>query len=199
MKESRERVQRDSRTVTNIIARLNINTRKFAMNISMYNASVAVMIRMLGNLEAILGKAIAHAAARKIDDAAFVEARLFPDMFSFARQIRVATDVAKGAGARLAGIDIPKFDDNEKTLPELKARIRKAIDFLKKLTPAQIDGSADRPITLTVAGNTLNFKGVDYLLHWALPNFYFHVVTAYNLLRHNGVEIGKMDFVGKVQ
>jgi hypothetical protein len=169
------------------------------MTISMYNASIPVMIKMLGNLEAILDKAIAHVAARKIDDAAFVESRLFPDMFTFARQIRIATDMSKGAGARLAGIDIPKFEDNEKTLPELKARVRKAIDFLKTLTSTQIDGSEERAITITAGGKTLNFKGLDYLQSWALPNFYFHVTTAYNLLRHGGVEIGKMDFLGKVQ
>lgn len=168
------------------------------MNISMYNASIPVMIKMLGNLETILDKTIAHAQARKIDDAAFVEARLFPDMFTFARQIRVATDMAKGAGARLADIDIPKFEDNEKTLPELKSRLRKAIDFLQTLKPAQIDGSEDKAISLTVGGNALNFKGLDYLNSWVLPNFYFHVTTAYNLLRHGGVEIGKMDFLGKM-
>ena len=167
------------------------------MTISMYNASIPVMIKMLGNLESILDKAIAHAAARKIDDAAFVESRLFPDMFTLARQVRVATDMSKGAGARLAGIEIPKFEDNEKTLAELKARLRKAIDFLKTLTPAQIDGTEDKVITLTVGGNTMTFKGLDYLLYWVLPNFYFHVTTTYNLLRHGGVEIGKMDFLGK--
>ena len=167
--------------------------------ISMYTASIPPMIKSLGNLEAILDKAIAHAAARKIDDAAFVDARLFPDMFTFARQIRIATDMAKGAGARLAGIDIPKFEDNEKTLPELKARLRKAVDFLKTLTAAQIDGTEDKAITLTAGPNTFNFKGLDYLNSWVLPNFYFHVATAYNLLRHGGVEIGKMDFLGKVQ
>jgi len=169
------------------------------MTISMYKASIPVMIKMLGNLEAILDKAITHTTARKIDEAAFVDARLFPDMFTFARQIRVATDMAKGAGARLAGIEIPKFDDNEKTLGELKARLRRAIDFLKTLTSAQIDGSEERAITLTIGGNTLNFKGLDYLLNWALPNFYFHIATSYNLLRHGGVEIGKMDYIGKVQ
>jgi hypothetical protein len=169
------------------------------MTISMYNASIPVFIKLLGNLETIVDKAIAHAAARKLDDAALVESRLFPDMFTFARQIRVATDMSKGAGARLAGVEIPKFEDNEKTLGELKARLRKAVDFLKTLTPAQIDGSEDKAITLTVAGNTMHFKGLDYLLYWALPNFYFHVTTAYNLLRHNGIEIGKMDFLGKVQ
>ena len=169
------------------------------MTISMYNASIPVMIKMLGNLETILDKAIAHAAARKIDDAAFVEARLFPDMFTFARQIRITTDMAKGAGARLAGIDIPKFEDTEKTLPELRARLRKTVDFLKTLTPAQIDGTEERAITLTAGANTFHFKGLDYLLSWVLPNFYFHVTTAYNLLRHGGVEIGKMDFLGQVQ
>lgn len=169
------------------------------MTISMYHASIPLLTKMLGNLETIVDKAIAHAAARKIDDAAFVEARLFPDMFTFARQIRIATDMAKGAGARLAGIDIPKFDDNEKTLPELKARLRKAIDFLQTLTPAQIDGSENKTISLTAGGNSFTFKGVDYLQSWVLPNFFFHVTTAYNLLRHGGVEIGKMDFLGKVQ
>jgi hypothetical protein len=107
--------------------------------------------------------------------------------------------MAKGAGARLAGIDIPKFDDHEKTLPELKARLRKAIDFLQTLTPAQIDGSENKTISLTAGGNSFTFKGVDYLQSWVLPNFFFHVTTAYNLLRHGGVEIGKMDFLGKVQ
>lgn len=169
------------------------------MTISMYHACIPLLTKMLGNLESIVDKAIAHAAARKIDDAAFVEARLFPDMFTFARQIRIATDMAKGAGARLAGIDIPKFDDHEKTLPELKARLRKAIDFLKTLTPAQIDGSENKTISLTAGGNSFTFKGVDYLQSWVLPNFFFHVTTAYNLLRHGGVEIGKMDFLGKVQ
>ena len=169
------------------------------MTISMYHACIPLLTKMLGNLETIVDKAIAHAAARKIDDAAFVEARLFPDMFTFARQIRIATDMAKGAGARLAGIDIPKFDDNEKTLPELKARLRKAIDFLQTLTPAQIDGSENKTISLTAGGNSFTFKGVDYLQSWVLPNFFFHVTTAYNLLRHGGVEIGKMDFLGKVQ
>ena len=118
-------------------------------------------------------------------------------MFTLARQIRVATDMSKGAGARLAGIEIPKFEDNEKTLAELKARLRKAIDFLKTLTPAQIDGTEDKVITLTVGGNTMTFNGLDYLLYWVLPNFYFHATTTYNLLRHGGVEIGKMDFLGK--
>ena len=169
------------------------------MTISMYHACIPLLTKMLGNLETIVDKAIAHAAARKIDDTAFVEARLFPDMFTFARQIRIATDMAKGAGARLAGIDIPKFDDNEKTLPELKARLRKAIDFLKTLTPSQIDGSENKTISLTAGGNSFTFKGVDYLQSWVLPNFFFHVTTAYNLLRHGGVEIGKMDFLGKVQ
>jgi hypothetical protein len=169
------------------------------MTLSLYNVSIPVMIKMLGNLDAILDKAIAHAEARKISDAAFVEARLFPDMFTFARQIRIATDMAKGAGARLAGIDIPKFEDNETTLAELKARLHKAMDFLKTLTPAQIDGAADRAISFTAGGNTMNFKGLDYLLTWVLPNFFFHVTTAYNLLRHGGVEIGKKDFLGKVQ
>mgnify|MGYP006289656303 CR=1 FL=1 len=169
------------------------------MTISMYHACIPLLTKMLGNLETIVDKAIAHAAARKIDDAAFVEARLFPDMFTFARQIRIATDMAKGAGARLAGIDIPKFDDNEKTLPELKARLRKAIDFLKTLTPSQIDGSENKTISFTAGGNSLTFKGMDYLQSWVLPNFFFHVTTAYNLLRHGGVQIGKMDFLGKVQ
>ena len=169
------------------------------MRISMYNASIPAMIKVLGNLDAILDKAIAHAAARKIDDSAFVEARLFPDMFTFARQVRIATDMAKGAGARLAGIEIPKFEDNEQTLAELKARLRKAVDFLSTLTPAQIDGSEDRAITLTAGGNTFHLKGLDYLNSWVLPNFYFHVTTAYNLLRHGGVDIVKMDFLGKVQ
>ena len=169
------------------------------MTISMYSAFIPATTKVLGNLEGILDKAIAHAAAKKIVDAAFVDARLFPDMFPFALQIRIAGDMVKGGAARLAGLDIPKYEDNEKTLAELKARVRRTIDFLSSIKPEQIDGTEAKAISLTVGGNPMNFNGLDYLNHWVLPNFYFHVTTAYNLLRQGGVEIGKMDYLGKVR
>ena len=168
------------------------------MSQSFYHGVVPVLTKTLGNLEAIIDKAIAHAAAHKIDDSAFVEARLFPDMFTFARQIRIAGDMAKGAGARLCGIDIPKYEDNEKTLPELKARLTKTIAFLNSLTPDQFKDAPERDIQFKAGPRSFQFKGQDYLQTWVLPNVYFHVTTAYNLLRHGGVEIGKMDFLGKV-
>jgi hypothetical protein len=167
------------------------------MKISMYQASVPVFVRMLGNLSSILDKAAAHAEAKKIDPAVFIGSRLSPDMFALSRQVQIATDNAKGPAARLAGIEIPKYEDNEKTFPELLQRIGKTLDFLKAIKPEQIDGSEERTITLQLRGNAVTFQGMPYLLTFALPNFYFHVTTAYDILRHNGVELGKMDFLGK--
>jgi hypothetical protein len=167
------------------------------MTISMYQASVPVFIRMLNNLCAILEKAAAHAEAKKIDPAVLTNSRLYPDMLPLARQIHVATDQAKGCGARLAGIEPPKFEDIEMTFPELIARIQKTISFLRELKPEQIDGSEKRTVTLQVRGSTLTFEGMAYLLNFALPNFYFHVTTAYDILRHCGVEIGKRDYLGR--
>ncbi|MGH8687634.1 MAG: DUF1993 domain-containing protein [Burkholderiales bacterium] len=165
------------------------------MQISMFQASVPCFAHMLGNLSAILGKAEAHCEAKKIDPLALVAARLYPNMLPLARQVMVACDAAKGAVARLAGIDNPKHEDVEKTLPELRARIAKTQAFVASLTPAQIDGSEERPVVLKFGARELNFTGLQYLTSFALPNFYFHVTTAYDILRHNGVELGKSDYL----
>ncbi|WP_020650667.1 DUF1993 domain-containing protein [Solimonas variicoloris] len=167
------------------------------MSLSMYQASVPVFIRMLGNLRRLLEKGAAYADIRKFDATALPDSRLFADMFPLSRQVQIATDNAKGCAARLAGIEPPKFEDSERTIPELIDRLDKTLAFLQTLQPSQIDGSEERPITLQLRSGTLNFNGQSYLLHFALPNFYFHVTTAYNLLRHNGVEIGKPDFLGR--
>jgi hypothetical protein len=165
------------------------------MAISMYQASVPVFIRNLNSLSAILDKAVAHADAKKIDHAVFLNFRLFPDMLNFIKQIQIATDFAKGAAARLAGVEVPKYEDTELSFADLKARIQKTITFLKTFTPAQIDGSEEREINLTIGGHALKLKGQTYLLEMVQPNFYFHATTAYAILRHNGVEVGKRDFV----
>ena len=166
------------------------------MTLSMYQASAPRFIHMLNNLSAILDKASAHAEAKKIDFAALTTDRLYPDMFPLTRQVQIACDSAKGAVARLAGVEVPKHEDTEQTFAELKARIAKVVDFIKTIKPAQIDGTEDKEIALKVGGQDLKFKGMQYLLGFAYPNFYFHVTTAYNILRHNGVEIGKKDFLG---
>ncbi|WP_437865252.1 DUF1993 domain-containing protein [Sorangium sp. So ce363] len=166
------------------------------MTISMYQASVPVLVRMLGNLSAILTKAAAYAEAKKIEPRVLLDARLAPDMLSFTRQVQIATDMAKGCGARLAAADLPKYEDNEASFQELEARITKTVAFLNSLRPEQIDGSEDRDITIPTRDQPLQFKGLVYLLHFVLPNFYFHVTTAYAILRHNGLEIGKLDFLG---
>jgi hypothetical protein len=164
----------------------------------MYQASAPRFANTLKNLAAILDKAQAHCEARKIDPLALTSFRLFPDMFPLSRQIQIATDTAKGAIARLAGIEIPKYDDTEQTLAELKARIMKTADFVMSVPAAKIDGSADRDIAMKAGGKDVTWKGVQYLLGHAYPNFYFHSTTAYNILRHNGVEVGKRDFLGAV-
>ena len=167
------------------------------MNISMYQASAPRFIHTLNCLSAILDKASAHAEAKKIDFAVLTSDRLYPDMFPFTRQVQIACDSAKGAVARLAGVAVPKHEDTEHTFAELRARIAKTVDFIKTVKPAQVDGSEDREIALRVGGEDLKFSGMQYLLGFAYPNFYFHVTTAYNILRHNGVEIGKKDFLGR--
>lgn len=167
------------------------------MKLSMYQASVPVYIRMLTNLIAILEKAAEHAQAKNIEPAVLINARLFPDMFPLSRQVQIASDHAKGSAARLAGAEPPRYEDNEKTFAELTARLRKTIDYLKAFRPEQIDGSEDRAIELQLRGTRITLQGIAYLLHLALPNFYFHVSTAYNILRHNGVPIGKQEFLGK--
>jgi len=166
------------------------------MSLSMYQASIPVLIRMLGNLSAILDKAAAHAEAKKLDPAVLIKDRLAPDMLPFSFQVQTATDVAKGCAARLAGIEAPSFADTESTFPELKERIAKTIAFLQSVSAAQIDGSEERNITLKLRAGEFQFQGQGYLLHFALPNFYFHLTTAYAILRHNGVELGKADFLG---
>lgn len=166
------------------------------MTISMYQASVPVFMRQLRNLSAILDKAIAHAAAAGLDPAELVAARLAPDMLPFSNQVQIASDNAKGCAARLAGVEPPRWEDKEQTLPELQARIARTLNFLQGFEPGQIDGSEAREITLKLRDRELKFSGQDYLLCFALPNFFFHVVTAYDLLRHKGVPIGKRDYLG---
>ena len=166
------------------------------MTISMYQASAPRFVHTLNNLSAILDKAQTYAEGRKFDSAALTTDRLYPDMFPLTRQVQIACDSAKGAVARLAGVEVPKYEDTEQTFAELKARIAKTVDFIKTIKPAQIDGTEDKEIALRVGGQDLKFKGMQYLLGFAYPNFYFHVTTAYNILRHNGVEIGKKDFLG---
>lgn len=166
------------------------------MKITMSAAASPRLVAVLGNLSTIIDKAEAHAAQRKIDPHTLVSARLFPDMHPFSRQVQIACDTAKGAVARLAGVDVPKHEDNEKTFGDLKERIAKTIAFIKSVDPASIDGSEDREIVLKLGPNEVRFTGMQYLLGFVLPNFYFHVATAYGILRHNGVELGKRDFIG---
>jgi uncharacterized protein len=169
------------------------------MKMSMYEASIPLFLHTLENLKAILQKGAAHAEAKKFDPGNLVSSRLAPDMLNFARQVQIASDAAKGAAARLTGTEPPKFEDTETTLPELIARVDKTIGYLRGFTPAQFEGSDERIVTIKIPSGAVSFPGVQFLRHWALPNFFFHVTTAYNLLRHNGVEIGKADFLGKVQ
>jgi hypothetical protein len=166
------------------------------MTLTMYQASVPGFLQMLNSLSAILGKAEAFAAERKIEPAVQLGYSLAPDMFPLARQVRIVTDQAKGCCARLAGVEVPKYDDDETTFAELQARIARTIDFVQSFKPADIDGSEERDITLTVGGREMGFKGQPYLASFVLPNLYFHTTTAYNILRHVGLPIGKRDFLG---
>ena len=166
------------------------------MSLSMYQASVPRFVNVLGNLSAILDKAQAHIDAKKIPEASLTAFRLFPDMLPLTSQVQIACDTAKGLVARLAGVAIPAFEDNEKTIAELKARIAKTIAFIQTVTPAQIDGTEDKDIVTKRGDKETHYKGMQFLLGHAVPNVYFHVTTAYNILRHNGVEIGKRDFLG---
>ena len=168
------------------------------MSLSMYQASVPVFTQILGALGGVLDKAEAHAAAKKIDPAVLIAARLAPDMFPLGRQLQIACDFAKGATARLAGVEVPSWGDDEKTFADFKARIKKTVDYVQGFKPAQIDGSEAREVTLKVGANTRTFKGQPYLLQFVMPNFFFHSTTAYAILRHNGVELGKRDFMGQV-
>ena len=167
------------------------------MKVSMYQASIPPITRSLNNLAAVLEKAAAHAEAKKIEPGVLVESRLFPDMFPLAKQVQIASDISKGGTARLAQVEPPAFEDNEKTLPELVARVKKTVAYLETLKPEQIDGSEDRTVTWKTRSSEKSMQGMPYLFNHVLPNVFFHVTTAYNILRHNGVEIGKQDFLGK--
>ena len=166
------------------------------MTISMYEASVPVFIRYLGNLKAILQKAAAHAEAKQIDPAVLVNSRLYPDMLPLSRQVHLVSDMAKSCPSRLTGAEPPKFEDTESTFPELLERIDKTVAHLKSFRPDQIDGSEDTAISVPTRRGPMNMKGQPYLLQFMLPNFFFHVTTAYAILRHNGVELGKLDYLG---
>ena len=166
------------------------------MKMSMYQASLPVFTRMLANLDKILEKGAAHAEERGIDPAVLINCRLYPDMFPLSRQVQIATDVVKGFPARLTGQTPPVYEDNEATFDELRARIRKTAALLDSFTPAQIDGTEDTEVTLPLRSGDIKLTGLDYLNCFVMPNFYFHVTTAYALLRHNGVVLGKMDFIG---
>ena len=166
------------------------------MAISMYQASVPAFLHMLKALSAVLDKGAAHAGATGIDPAELIKARLAPDMLPLSSQVQIASDNAKGATGRLSGREIPKFEDFESTFDELKARIAKTVDFISSVGAGEIDGSEEKEIVLTIGGNPMTFTGQSYLINFALPNFYFHVTTAYDILRHKGVPIGKRDYMG---
>lgn len=166
------------------------------MSISMYQASIPRFVNILNNLSGILDKAQAHVDAKKIDAAALPSFRLFPDMLPMTKQVQIACDAAKGVVARLAGVEIPVFEDDEKTLGDLKTRVAKTIAFIQTIKASQIDGTEDKDIVIKRGDKETHYKGMQFLLGHALPNFYFHVATTYNILRHNGVEIGKRDYLG---
>jgi hypothetical protein len=169
------------------------------MSISMYDFSIPVMTRGLTNMSAILDKAATHAANKKFDSVVLAQARLYPDMHPLTRQVQIACDTAKGAAARLARIDVPKHEDTETTLPELRARIAKTVDFLQSVNAAQLKDAESRAIEIKFPNGSRKFTGIAYLTDFVLPNFYFHVSMAYALLRKNGVEIGKGDYLGAIQ
>lgn len=164
--------------------------------LSIYEAAIPPLKRTLGNLAGILQKGEQYADAKKVEHHVLLNARLFVDMYPLTRQIQIATDMSKGAGARLAGIEIPRYEDSETSFAELQARIAKTIVFLDSISPERLAGAETREVTITVRKVDLKFSGQDYLLKWVLPNVYFHVTTAYNILRHSGVELGKRDFLG---
>lgn len=166
------------------------------MSLSMYSSSVPILVKYLNSLSALLKKGEDWAAERKIDEKVLTSARLFPDMFPFSRQVQIACDAAKGCGARLAGVDVPSHEDTETTFAELRERVAKTVAFLESLPEAKFEGSEDRQIRIKAGPRELEFIGRDYLRTWVFPNFYFHMTTAYNLLRHNGVPVGKLDYLG---
>lgn len=165
---------------------------------ALYDISVPVFDAMLGNLSTLLERGAAHATARNFDPQALLDARLSPDMFALTRQVQICCDAAKFGVARLAGVEAPKFDDSERTFEELRGRIEKTRTFIRSVPRAALDGAESRRVEVPVRTQTYAFDGTTFLMRWALPNFYFHLVTAYDLLRHNGVEIGKRDYLGTV-
>ncbi len=169
------------------------------MSMSLYDFSIPVLCRGLNNLSALLDKAAAHAEAKKFDSIVLLQSRLYPDMFPLSRQVQIACDTAKGAAARLAAIEIPKHEDTEVSLADLKQRVAKTLEFVKSVTADQLRASENRAIELKFPNRTLNFTGRGYLTDFVLPNFYFHVCMVYALLRNSGVEIGKADFLGAIQ
>lgn len=168
------------------------------MSLSMYEVSIPVLARMLGNLSNLLKKGEANAQARSIDPKVYIDSRLAPDMYPLARQVQIASDMAKGCAARLAGVEVPSWEDTESTFDELQARIAKTLDFIKGIDAAKLEGSETRTVVLKMRSGELSFNGRDYLLGFAMPNFYFHVTAAYAILRYNGVDVGKMDYLGGV-
>lgn len=165
------------------------------MKVSMHALSVDLFANILGNLSWLLEKGAANATARKIEPSVFLNARLAPDMLPLTRQIQIAADIAKSSVARLAGQEPPRFEDNETTIEQLRARLARTIDFLKSIPASALEGSEMRDIKLPAGERTLEFKGLDFLERWAIPNVFFHVTTAYNILRHNGVDLGKRDYI----
>jgi hypothetical protein len=164
--------------------------------LAIYDATIPPLKRALTSLSAVLKKGEDYADAKKIEHSVLLNARLFPDMYPLTRQVQIATDMSKGAAARLAGIEIPKYEDNETTFAELQARIAKTIAFIDTIRPEQLDGAENRDIVIATRKAELKFTGQTYLLNWVMPNVHFHVTTAYNILRHNGVELGKQDYLG---
>ena len=174
----------------------NLSIQFCSNMITMYQSSIPVFIRNLNNLSAILKKGATHAEAKKIDQSVFIDARLFPDMLPLSRQIQITSDTLKAGACRLAGIEIPSFEDSEKTFEELQERIAKTIKFLQTIKEDQINGTEDKKISYHQHGKDREFIGQPYLLDYILPNLYFHITTTYAILRHNGVEIGKKDYLG---
>jgi uncharacterized protein len=168
------------------------------MALSLFDVSIPVLVRGLNNLSTLIDKAAAHAEAKKLDPTALAQLRLFPDMFPLSRQVQIACDTAKGGAGRLAGIEIPKHEDTETTLPELKQRIAKTLDFVKGIKASQLQGAETRSIELKGPNRTLSFTGLSYVNHFVLPNFYFHESITYAILRTNGVEVGKSDYLGEI-
>jgi hypothetical protein len=169
------------------------------MSLSLYDVSIPIFTLSLSNLGTILDKAASHAADKKVDPKVLAEARLIIDMLPLSKQIQIACDTAKGAAARLAGIEIPKHEDTETTLAELQARVAKTLAFVKTIKPEQLQGAEAREIVMQLPQTTLKFTGINYLTNFALPNFFFHVTAAYAILRKNGVDLGKRDFLGAIQ